>query len=244
MEWSDDALVIGSRRHGETGLLLELLTREHGRHLGFVHGGRSRRVAPTLQPGNAVRATWRARLDEHMGTFTVEATELRAARYIANPPSLYALAAMTALLRLVPERDPHPAVFEAAQELADHLDEPEAAGPLFVGFELTLLAELGFGLDFSECAATGARADLAYVSPRTGRAVSRAAGEPWRDKLLPLPAFLVHDGGLNRVPGEQLAEAFALTGYFLERWIFEPQGLKPPQERARFVTSVTREERP
>ncbi|TVR07804.1 MAG: DNA repair protein RecO [Salinarimonadaceae bacterium] len=244
MEWSDDALVIGSRRHGETGLLLELLTREHGRHLGFVPGGRSRRIAPMLQPGNAVRATWRARLDEHLGTFAVEATELRAARYIANPRSLYGLAAMTALLRLLPERDPHPHIFDTAQDLADHLDEPEVAGALFVGFELTLLSVLGFGLDLSECAATGARSDLAFVSPRTGRAVSRAAGEPWRDKLLSLPAFLVHDGGLNRVPGDQLAEAFALTGYFLDRWIFEPQGLKPPQERTRFVASVTRDERP
>ncbi len=242
MEWTDDAIVLGLRRHGETSVLLELLTREHGRHLGFVPGGRSRRSLPLLQPGNAVRAVWRARLDEHLGNFTLEATELRSARFMDSPLALYGLSAMTALLRFLPERDPHPRLFEIVEALADHLDDPVAASALFVGFELTMLAELGFGLDLSACAATGSREELIYVSPKTGRAVSAAAGAPYRDKLLPLPAFLVYDSPANRVAPQELAEAFALTGYFLERWIFEPQGLKPPQERARFVALATRAE--
>jgi DNA repair protein RecO (recombination protein O) len=240
MEWTDDAIVLGLRRHGETGVLAELLTREHGRHLGFVHGGRSRRSLPLLQPGNGVRAVWRARLDEHLGNFTLEATELRSARLIQSPRALYGLAAMAALLRFLPERDPHPQLFDTVLSLADHLDDEVAAAGLFVEFELTMLAELGFGLDLTQCAATGEREELVYVSPKSGRAVSARAGAPHRDKLLPLPRFLVYDSPANRVPAEELAEAFALTGYFLERWIFEPQGIKAPQERARFVDLATR----
>jgi DNA repair protein RecO (recombination protein O) len=240
MEWTDDAIVLGLRKHGETGVLAELLTREHGRHLGFVHGGRSRRSAPMLQPGNGVRAVWRARLDEHLGNFALEATQMRAARFIDSPLALYGLGAMVALLRFLPERDPHPRLFDDVQALADHLDDGIAASGLFVAFELTMLAELGFGLDLTQCAATGTREGLAFVSPKTGRAVSAEAGAPYRDKLLPLPRFLVYDSPANRIPAEELAEAFALTGYFLERWIFEPQGMKPPQERARFVDLATR----
>jgi DNA repair protein RecO (recombination protein O) len=242
MEWTDDAIVLGLRRHGETGVLLELLTREHGRHLGFVQGGRSRKTLPLLQPGNSVRAIWRARLDEHLGNFTVEVTELRSARFIDSPLALYGLGAMASLLRFLPERDPHPQLFDTVQALADHLDDEVTASAMFVEFEITMLAELGFGLDFTQCAATGTQEELIYVSPKTGRAVSAEAGAPYRDKLLPLPPFLVYDSPANRVAAKELAEAFALTGYFLERWIFEPQGLKPPQERARFVDLATRQD--
>jgi DNA repair protein RecO (recombination protein O) len=240
MHWTDEGLVLGTRRHGEAGVVLELLTREHGRHLGLVHGGRSQKLQPVLQPGNSVQATWRARLDEHLGTYTVEPLTSRAARLIASPLALAGIATLTALLRHLPERDPHPDLHEMAEALADHLDEPDLAGPLFVRFELALLAELGFGLDLSACAATGATRDLAYVSPKSGRAVSAAAGEPYRDRLLPLPGFLVGQPRGNRPAPDEIAQGFALTGYFLDRAVFDPHGQRLPDERARFVASAVR----
>lgn len=244
MEWSDEAIVLGVRRHGETGVLLELLTRDHGRHFGFLPGGRSRKTLPLIQPGNSLAVTWRARLDQHLGTLSVEATRLRAPGLIDAPHALYGFAALAASLRYLPERDPHPALYDAVIHLAEALPDAEAAGPLFVEFELMLLAELGFGLDLDSCAATGTREDLTYVSPRTGRAVSAQAGAPYREKLLTLPGFLVYDGPANRVAPQALAEAFALTGYFLQRWIYEPHDRAPPPERARFVESLTREDDP
>ena len=191
MQWTDDGIIIGTRRHGETSLIVELMTPAHGRHLGLVRGGRSRRVQPTLQPGNSVTATWRARLDAHLGHYTVESTTQRAARLIEGPAGLYGIQALAALLRLLPERDPHPKLYDGLLAILDFLDDPLIAGGLIVRFELKLLDDLGFGLDLTECAATGTNDDLAYVSPRTGRAVSRSAGEAYRDRLLPLPPFLM-----------------------------------------------------
>ena len=235
MHWSDDALVLGARKHGETSVVLELLTREHGRHLGLVHGGRSHKLQPVLQPGNSVHATWRARLDEQLGTYTIEPATSRAARLMASPLALYGVATLTALMRLLPERDPHPDLHAMAEALADHLDDPDLAGPLFVRFELALLTELGFGLDLTSCAATGATRDLAFVSPKSGRAVSAAAGEPYRDRLLPLPGFLVGQSRGNRPSPQELSDGFGLTGYFLDRSLYDPQGQHLPDERARFV---------
>jgi DNA repair protein RecO (recombination protein O) len=240
MQWSDDAIVLGCRKHGEAGVILELMTRGHGRHLGLVHGGRSRRLQPVLQPGNAVRAVWRARLDEHLGTYAVEGEELRSARLIGSPLALYGVATMAALLRLLPERDPHPGLFEAAGVLLDHLCEPSAP-ELFVRFELAMLAELGFGLDLDRCAVTGAQGDLIYVSPRTGRAVSAAAGAPYRDRLLALPAFL--SGDADHPSRDDLKASFALTAHFLDRHVFEPRGLAAPEARARFIALATGESR-
>jgi len=232
MHWSDDAIVLGCRRHGESSVILELMTRAHGRHLGLVHGGRSRRLQPVLQPGNAVRAVWRARLDEQLGTYAVEAERLRAARLIGSPLALCGVATMAALLRLLPERDPHPGVFEAAAVLLDGLCEPSAPA-LFVRFELEMLAELGFGLDLMRCAATGVPDDLSYVSPKSGRAVSAGAGAPYRDRLLALPAFL--RGADGEPDGDDLRAGFALTGYFLDRHVFAPRGLAPPEARVRLI---------
>src|SRR4051812_43688856 len=181
MQWSDEALVLGARKHGETSVVLELMTRAHGRHLGLVHGGRSKRLQPVLQPGNSVQASWRARLDESLGVYAVEGGALRAARYLGSAIALYGVATMATLLRLVPQRDPHPRLYEAALVLADHLAEPELAAPLFVRFEVALLSELGVGLDLARCAATGDTQDLIYVSPKTGRAVGRDPGEPYKD---------------------------------------------------------------
>ena len=233
MQWSDDAIVIGQRVHGETAVLLELLTREHGRHLGILHGGRSRRIRPVIQPGNGVSATWRARLDEHLGQFTVEGALLRSDRLIASAVALYGVAALALHLRLLPERDPHPLLFEAAAELLDGLADPAQGPALFVRFELMLLTELGYGLDLGSCAATGRHDDLAWVSPKSGRAVSREAGEPYRGRLLALPRFLATDEATPEV--DDLAAAFRLTGFFLETRVFAPLGRPLPEERARFV---------
>ncbi|GJE58584.1 DNA repair protein RecO [Methylobacterium trifolii] len=232
MQWTDDALVLGVRRHGETGAVLEALTRAHGRHLGLVHGGRSRRMQPVLQPGNRVRVTWRARLDEGLGAYRVEPLDSQVSRLIGSSLALYGVTHMAGLLRLLPERDPHPDLYEAARVLVEHLDDGAVAPPLMVRFELAILSELGFGLDFSECAATGGNDALVYVSPRTGRAVSASAGEPFRDRLLPLPGFL-REGG---APGpDGVSQGFTLTGYFLRQHIWEPRALPVPEERARFV---------
>jgi DNA repair protein RecO (recombination protein O) len=242
MQWSDEGIVLGARKHGESSVILEMMTREHGRHLGLVHGGRSKTLQPVLQPGNSVHAVWRARLDEHLGTFQVEAGESRAARFITSPLALYGLATLASLLRMLPERDPHPALYETIEVLVDHLDDTHLAPALFVRFEVAILAELGYGLDLSRCAATSQTHDLAYVSPKTGRAVSAAAGEPYKDRLLKLPGFLIGQSRSNRPAEVEVREGFALTDYFLRQHVFEPRGITPPEERARFVALATAED--
>ena len=242
MQWSDDALVLGLRKHGESSVILELMTRAHGRHLGIVRGGRSKRLQPVLQPGNVVHATWRARLDEHLGTYSVEGGELRSARFIGSPLALYGLGAMAALLRFLPERDPHPALYDTTMVLVEHLHEPDLAPALFVRFEVAVLAEFGFGLDLASCAATGQRNDLAYVSPKSGRAVSVGAGEPYKNKLLVLPGFLRGETVLDPPSLDEIKAGFALTEYFLQLRVFEPRGLELPDERARFVALATRDD--
>jgi DNA repair protein RecO (recombination protein O) len=239
MEWRDEAIVIGAKRHGETSVILELMTREHGRHLGLVRGGRSRRLQPVLQAGNAVEAHWRARLDEQLGTFQVEATRMSAASLIASPAALYGLSSVAALLRLLPERDPHPALYETFGIVVEALHDPVHAAPLVVRFEMALLGELGFGLDLSRCAATGAKVGLAYVSPRSGRAVTAEGAGAFADRLLPLPPFLRGEGlGAYPTPAE-VAEGFRLTGFFLDRHVFVPRGAAPPQTRDSYVAAVT-----
>jgi DNA repair protein RecO (recombination protein O) len=238
MQWTDEGIIIGTRRHGETSLIVELMTRAHGRHLGLVRGGRSRKQQPVLQPGNTVTATWRARLDEHLGNYAMEPTVSRAARLIEGPAGLYGMQIVAGLLRLLPERDPHPALFDGIGPMLDWLDDPLVGGALIVRFELKMLEDLGFGLDLDECGATGATADLIYVSPKTGRAVCRSAGEAYRDRLLPLPAFLV-EAGLSPGAGE-IADAFRLTGYFLARRVFEPRAIALPEARGRFLALVAR----
>ncbi len=241
MQWTDDGIIIGTRRHGETSLIVELMTPAHGRHLGLVRGGRSRRVQPTLQPGNSVTATWRARLDAHLGHYTVEGTTQRAARLIEGPAGLYGIQALAGLLRLLPERDPHPRLYDGLLAILDFLDDPLIAGGLIVRFEIKLLDDLGFGLDLERCAATGTNDDLAYVSPKTGRAVSRSAGEAYRDRLLPLPPFLMEAPSVSRPRVAELADAFRLTGYFLARHVYEPRGLAPSDARSSFVALVARQ---
>jgi DNA repair protein RecO (recombination protein O) len=239
MEWIDEAIVLGVKRHGETSIILELMTRAHGRHLGLVRGGSGSRLRGILQPGNAVYATWRARLDEHLGHYLVEAANLRAAGFMDKAHALHGVTHLAALVRLLAEREPHTGIFEALEEILDRLDDRRAVAPLIARFELDFLAELGFGLDLAACAATGAKDDLVFVSPRSGRAVSRAAGEPYRDKLMRLPLFLRQETA-SPAPGD-LVDAFALTGFFLDRHAFAPRGLVLPEARAHFITALTRD---
>src|SRR5882757_6273315 len=190
MQWTDEGIVIGVKRHGEASAILELMTREHGRHLGLVRGGFGTRLKPILQTGNSVSASWRARLDEHLGNYTVEALRERASNFFGAPHAIYGVTHLAALMRLLPERDPHAELFTVFEGILDRLEDPVKAAPLVVRFEMQLLTELGFGLDLSECVSTGATEELVYVSPKSGRAVSREAGTPYADKMLQLPAFL------------------------------------------------------
>lgn len=237
MEWRDEGIILGTRRHGETSAVLEVMTRAHGRHLGMVRGGRSRKQQPLLQAGNRVDLVWRARLDEHLGTFQAEPIQLNAARLIDSAVAVYALQTLAGHLRLLPERDPHAGLYETLAIMIEHLDDAESVGELVVRFELLVLEELGFGLDLAECAATGSREELAYVSPKSGRAVSRTAGEPWRDKLLPLPVFLQR-GTRQGADLAAVEDAFRLTSFFFSRHVYEPRGMGAPEARAGLMTAL------
>jgi DNA repair protein RecO (recombination protein O) len=237
MEWTDEGIVIGVRRHGEANAVVELMTRSRGRHLGLVRGGAGKRLTPVLQPGNGVQATWRARLDEHLGTYMIEGLTLRAAGLIASPHALFGLTHLAALTRLLPERDPHEGLYAALGMVLDRLDDPALAGPLVLRYELEVLKELGFGLDLSQCAATGATEDLAYISPKSGRAVSRAAGAPWHERLFALPGFLV---GAGEADEAALTQAYRMSGHFLARDVLDPRGLPMPESRAAFLSALRR----
>ncbi|MEI7805165.1 MAG: DNA repair protein RecO [Hyphomicrobiales bacterium] len=238
MQWTDEGIVLGIKRHGEANAILELMTREHGRHLGLVRGGAGSRMRPVLQPGNVVSAVWRARLDEHLGNYTVEGMRLRAAEFFDNPHAIYGVSYLAGLVRLLPERDPHASIHAALEDILQRLEDPIIAAPLAVRFEMQVLTELGFGLDLASCASTGATEELVYVSPKSGRAVSRIAGEPWANKMLRLPGFLV--GTAEVASNGDVADGFALTGYFLARHVLEPRGLALSDERTNFIGAITR----
>lgn len=219
MEWSGRGVVLTTRKHGENDAILEVMTAERGRHLGLVRGGRSKRHRPSLQPGNELQLTWKARLADHLGQFQIEPVTARAADLMHSSIGLAAVQHLASLARLLPERHPYPRIYSALNVVLDHLDAADAAAALMIRFELELLQELGVGLDLTSCAATGTTDDLAYVSPRSARAVSREAGQPYHDKLLPLPAFLLEG---QRQAGSELtwqdvAQGFQLTGFFLDR---------------------------
>jgi len=240
MEWQDEGIILGTRRHGETSAIVEAMTKAHGRHLGLVKGGRSHRMQPLLQAGNRVELVWRARLDEHLGNFQVEPLEFSAARLMETPLGLTGLQLAASHIRLLPERDPHPGLYEMLALILVHMDESLTAGELLVRLEAMMLEELGFGLDLGSCAVTGGREDLGFVSPKSGRAVCRAAAAPWAERLLPLPAFLM-GSDLRAASPSELAAAFRLTGHFIARHVWEPRGLTPPETRAAFVGIVTRD---
>ncbi|MCY0095794.1 DNA repair protein RecO [Hoeflea ulvae] len=237
MEWRDEGIILGLRKHGETSVIAEVMTHAHGRHMGIVRGGRSKRLQPVLQPGNSVDLVWRARLDEHLGQYQVELLNGRAGRLMESAIGVHGVQAMAALLRLLPERDSHARLHDAFAIILDSLDTPARAGALYVRFELAILEDLGFGLDLSACAATGVRSGLIYVSPKTGRAVSADAGAPRADRLLPLPGFLT-DRSMACSDAGMLGQALRLTGYFLGRHVFEPRGVEPPISRESFCTAA------
>jgi DNA repair protein RecO (recombination protein O) len=239
MEWRDEGLIIGIRRHGEASTVVEALTRAHGRHLGLVRGGRSARLRATLQLGNTIGLVWRARLDEHLGAYAVEPLALRAGRLMNSGMALAGINYLGALIRVLPERDPHEAVYEAANAIAEALDDGALAPTLIARFEAQILAECGFQLDLGSCAATGVTDDLAYVSPRSGRAVSAVAGAPWRDRLLPLPPFLREGAPRGAQPSaDDIADGFRLTGFFLARDLFALHGAPLPDSRAAFLKAA------
>ncbi|MGB3554884.1 MAG: DNA repair protein RecO [Jannaschia sp.] len=240
IEWRDRGIVLAARPHGETAIIAEVFTRDHGRHLGIVHGGRSRRRAPMLQPGNEVAVTWRARLESHLGSFDMEPLRGRAGDVLGDPLRLAALAATCALAAFVlPERQALSAFQDRTTSLCDALAEGEGWLRDYVFWEMALLEEAGLRLDLSACAAGGGDA-LAFVSPRTGRAVSRAGAGVWADRLLPLPPLML--GGPASL--EEVRQALAITGHFLETQVAPSLGDRPvPAARARLLSALEREAR-
>ena len=234
MEWTGEGLLIGVRRHGESSVIAEVMVAGRGRHLGLVRGGRSRRLSPVLQPGNTIQLTWRARLEDQLGMFTVELLEARAAALIEDRTRLYLSQLMCDHLRLLPERDPHDRLLGMALRLID--GKPDGAD--LARFELAVLDELGYGLDLSQCAVTGVTDDLTHVSPKSGRAVSRAAAEPYVDRLLALPSFLTSRG--NAGPSD-IAAALRLSGHFLEVHVWGARQLEHPSTRDALVDILSRE---
>jgi len=232
MDWRDDGIVLSLRKHGESSVIVHLLTREHGRHSGLVRGGNSKKLRGVLQPGNEVHANWRARLEEHLGGYSIELLDGHTGRVLSDPNRLAAMSSACALVDIcLPEREPHLNLFASLKALLLVLPDEGWEGA-YVAWELSLLAELGFGLDLSACAATGATEDLIYVSPKSGRAVSAEAGEVYRKKLLPLPAFLLQNTAFNST---SLSEGLRLTGYFLERHVLSPHGKLLPDARGRIA---------
>jgi DNA repair protein RecO (recombination protein O) len=243
MEWADEAIVLSVRPYGETSAIVEALTHLHGRHLGLVHGGASRKSRAMLQPGNSLHLTWRARLNEQLGSFHLEPLRARAGALLEQREALIGLNAFTAMtIAVLPEREPHVGVYGASEVLLDAIGGQDFAhwSPLYVRWESGLLDDLGFGLDLSRCAVTGTTDDLIYVSPRTGRAVSREAGAPYVDRLLKLPSFLL--GSQNAEPSAaDILAGLKLTAYFLLDRVLQPHQKELPQARMRLAELAHRE---
>lgn len=231
MEWQDEGTLITMRRFGEASAIVEVFTAAHGRHSGVVRGGASRKMAAILQPGSQLALTWRARLDEQLGSFTVEPVKSRAAM-LESYLRLAGLNAICAMLRFaLPERAPYPMFYQRTQALLQQVETAESWAADYLRWEMILLEETGFGLDLSRCAVTGGREDLAYVSPRSGRAVSQAGAGDWAARLLPLPPALL---GQGPILGDELAQGLAITGHFLGRGLAE-EGRPLPEARARLL---------
>jgi DNA repair protein RecO (recombination protein O) len=237
MDWRDEGILLSMRPHGESAAIIEVLTALHGRHAGVVRGGASRKMAATLQPGTGLALEWRARLDDHIGSFTVEPLRSRA-HLLSDRMALGGLMAACALLRVaLPEREPHPGLFPTTLALFDRLGA-EGWTSAYLRWELQLLEDLGFGLDLTCCAVTGAREGLAYVSPKTGRAVTKAGAGDWADRLLPLPDGLTGEAAMS--PASVVA-GLQLTGFFLDRGLRPVLQDKPlPEARARLLDLMSR----
>ena len=239
MEWRGAGILLSVRRHGESSAIIEVFTPERGKHAGVVRGGTSRKLAPSLQPGAQLDLAWRARLEDHIGTFAVEPVRSRAAVVMSNRLALAGLNAVTGLLSFcLPERAPYPALYKQTEQLLDLLGQDDVWPLAYLRWEVALLGEMGFGLDLTSCAVTGARSGLVYVSPKSGRAVSAAGAGDWAERLLPLPPVLRGEGA---APDVEVAQALRTTGYFLEERLAPAMGAKHlPEARARFVAAFTR----
>jgi DNA repair protein RecO (recombination protein O) len=217
MEWIDEAIVLSARPHGENAAVVTLLTAAHGRHAGLMSGGQGRNAQPVVQPGNRVKAVWRARLPEHLGHFALDLGMSHAAAWLDRPEILTIIASACAVTEAsLPERQPMPGIYAGLATLLA-LRDADLWGPAYVKWEMGLLQALGYGLDLSRCAASGVEENLTYVSPRTGRAVSKEAGAPYQEKLFPLPSFLL---GFGVWGAEDIAKGLELTGHFLSRNVF------------------------
>ncbi|MCH2068043.1 MAG: DNA repair protein RecO [Shimia sp.] len=238
MDWRDQGFVLNTRKHGETSVILEVFTAEHGRHAGVVRGGVSRKMTPILQPGGQLDLSWRARLADHIGSFTVEPLRSRAA-VLSDRFALAGLNTVTALLAFcLPDREPHPALYQQSAQLLDLLGQNEIWPLAYLRWEMALLTELGYGLDLTECAVTGSADNLIYVSPKSGRAVSAKGAGDWADRLLPLPPILRGEGD---APDEEVLQALRTTGYFLSDKLAPDLGAKPlPEARSRFIDLFAR----
>ncbi|ETX26940.1 DNA repair protein RecO [Roseivivax isoporae] len=239
MDWRDTGILLTLRRHGESSAILEVFTEAHGRHAGVLRGATSRRVAPGLQPGTTLDLAWRARLEDHIGTFTAEPLRSRAALAMADPVALAGLNAVTALLAFcLPERAPHPGLYRASAALLDLLAEPDLWPLAYLRWETALLEEMGYGLDLSACAVTGRDEGLAYLSPRTGRAVTAEGAGAWADRLLPLPPVLL---GRGTGSDAEVVTGLEATGHFLSTHLAASLGDKPlPPARALFLDRMRR----
>ena len=239
MDWRDTGILLSMRRHGETSAIIDVFTQRHGRHAGVVRGGASRKVAPILQPGAQLDLAWRARLEDHIGAYKVEPLRSRAAAAMGGRLALAGLNAVTALVAFaLPEREAHPRLYRRTERLLDLLGQDEVWPLAYLGWELALLEETGFGLDLDRCAATGATESLIYVSPKSGRAVSREGAGEWADRMLPLPPCL---RGQGPAPDDEIAQGLATTGHFLEHRLAPALGNKPlPDARARLVAAFLR----
>ncbi|MGB7244919.1 MAG: DNA repair protein RecO [Sulfitobacter sp.] len=239
MEWRDQGILLSTRRHGETSSIIEVFTPQRGRHAGVVRGGASRKLAPVLQPGAQVDLTWRARLEDHIGSFSVEPVRSRAVAAMGDRMALAGLNAVTALLCFcLPEREPHEPLYRRTEALLDLMGQGDVWPLAYLKWELSLLNEMGYALDLTTCAVTGSQDELIYVSPKSGRAVSRQGAGEWADRLLPLPDVL---RGVGDAPNAEIALGFVTTGYFLSAHMAQDLGNKPlPEARARFIEAFGR----
>ncbi len=236
MDWQGEGFVLSTRKHGETSAIIDVFTRDRGRHLGLVRGGVSRRMRPVLQPGNRVKVEWRGRLSEHLGYYTVEAVNSRAAELMNDRLSLAGLNALCAMCReLLPEREAAPELWDVFAIIVDNLDDPDIWPPLYVRWEAGLLSALGYGLDLSSCAATGVNDDLTHVSPRSGRAVSASAAEPYLDKMLRLPPFMKGQAIANM---DDILDGLRLTGHFLETRVMWNVNKTLPEARVQMISRL------
>lgn len=239
MRWTDEGIVLAVRRHGENALLVQILTREHGRCAGLVHGGQRPRTRPIYQIGNRVVLVWNARLAEHLGTIRSELRRGYATQFLNDPVRLAGLAAAAALaMTILPEREPYQRIHDGLVMFLDALSEDRSWATTYVLWELALLADLGFGLDLTRCAATGVRENLVYVSPRSGQAISAVAGWQYRERLLPLPPFLQAGGDAASATPQEVVDGLALTSFFLERHVLHPLHRGMPLSRMRFVDAI------